>query len=147
MALCNKCQQSEATVHFTREINGREETFHLCQACAPSMGIHSLNPKELEALSVLGKKCGFCGREAFSGVTSERGTIYWCYDCGVEYNCIFAELCNLERPDLFRQDAQRSSFLSTSFDSELQEWSDITSQKVARILKERRWADGRDKGS
>ena len=67
--LCAKCHKNDATVHFTAVMDGkREETIHLCTDCAPALtGFQSFDPRELEALSVIGKKCEFCGKEAFSG--------------------------------------------------------------------------------
>ena len=54
--LCAKCHQNEAAFHFTMVVDGaEEETVHLCKDCAPCMGLPTLDPKELEALSVMGK--------------------------------------------------------------------------------------------
>src|SRR5438874_2963468 len=86
--LCAKCHKNEATVHFTTVVNGQEaETVDLCKDCAPdTTGLQSLDPKELEKLSVIGKKCEFCGNKAFSGqMMAAGGAIYWCFDCGVEF--------------------------------------------------------------
>ena len=68
--LCAKCHQKEATIHFTTVVDGtEEEAVHLCKDCAPPTGfdLDKLDLKQLEALSVIGKKCEFCGRDAFSG--------------------------------------------------------------------------------
>ena len=93
MPLCSKCHQREATVHFTAVMDGVEEdTVHFCTDCAPSTGLPTLDPKELAALSVTGKKCEFCGREAVSGVIGASGPIYWCCDCGMEHGRILGEL-------------------------------------------------------
>ncbi|MGZ4975320.1 MAG: hypothetical protein ACXWDN_21375, partial [Limisphaerales bacterium] len=61
--LCAKCNQKEATLHFTTVVNGAEETVHLCKDCAPQTGfaLDELDLKQIEALSVVGKKCEFCG--------------------------------------------------------------------------------------
>ena len=64
---CAKCHQKEATIHFRTVVDGaEEETVHLCQDCAPHTGfdLDKLDLKEIEALSVIGKKCEFCGKDA-----------------------------------------------------------------------------------
>ena len=148
MPLCSKCRQNEATIHFTVVVNGAEdETVHLCKDCAPANAVYNLDPKELEALSVVGKKCEFCGRKAFSGAMSAGTVLYWCFDCGLEFGRILAELCASERPDLMQRSKEESSFLSFCFDPELQAWGDAANQKAAQILRDRRQQDGRDKGS
>src|SRR5438128_2607494 len=119
MPLCAKCHQNEATIHFTTVVDGAEdETVHLCRDCAPLTGLknldlNNLDLKELEALSVIGKKCEFCGKEAFSGqMVASGGAIYWCFDCGMEFGRILSELCISERPDLMQLSKEQSSFLS-----------------------------------
>src|SRR5713226_9269304 len=43
---------------------GADEFVHLCEECAPPTGLENLNRQQLESLSVVGKKCEFCGKEA-----------------------------------------------------------------------------------
>ena len=94
--LCAKCHKNEATIHFKTVVNGAEdETVHLCPECAPPTGfnLHKLDLKQIEALSVIGKKCEFCGKDAFSGeMRTKGGAIYWCFDCGLEFVRIVSEL-------------------------------------------------------
>ena len=148
MPLCAKCHQNEATLHFTAMVDGAEdETIHLCKDCA-SPGFQNLDLKELELMSVIGKKCEFCGKDAFSGeMGAKGGAIYWCFDCGLEFGRIFSNLCISERPDLMQRTKEDSSFLSICCDPELQAWSEAANQKAVQILRERRRQDGRDKGS
>ena len=147
MPLCAKCHQNEATVHFTTVVDGpEEETVHLCKDCAPP-GVHNLDLKKLESLSVIGKKCEFCGQEAFSGATGANGAIYWCFDCGLEFGRILTDLCISERPELMQRSKEESSFLSIHFDPEFQAWSDSANQKAVQMLKERRRQDGHGNGS
>ena len=103
MPPCSKCHRKEATVHFTTIMGGVEETVHLCRDCAPPMGLPTLDPKELAALSVTGKKCEFCGRDAVSGALGATGPVYWCFDCGLEHSRILGELSASERPDLMQR--------------------------------------------
>ena len=145
--LCAKCHQKEATIHFRMVVDGaEEETVPLCPDCAPPTGFMDL--KEIEALSVIGKKCEFCGREASSGqMSSKEGAVYWCFDCGLEFVRILSDSLVSERPDLLQRSKEGSSFLSFCADPGLQAWSEAGSQKAVQTLKERRRQDGRDKGS
>jgi hypothetical protein len=140
MPLCSKCHQKEATVHLTAVMDGvTEETVHFCKDCAPSStGLPTLDPKELAALSVTGKKCEFCGREAVSGVIGASGPVYWCLDCGREHGRILGELSASERPDLMRRSKETSSFLAFCSDPELRAWSEAASQKAVEILRARK---------
>jgi hypothetical protein len=149
--LCAKCHQNEATVHFTTVVDGTdEETVDLCKDCAPDTGFDfsKLDLKQIEALSVVGKKCEFCARDAFSGeMRVGGGAIYWCFDCGMELGVILRDLLVAERPDLLQRSKEESSFLSFCSDTGLQAWSAAASAKAVQTLKERRQQDGRDKGS
>lgn len=149
MPLCAKCHEKEATIHFSAVVDGvKNETMDLCTDCAPSteINLENLDLKELEALSIDGKKCEFCGRTALSGIRTVGGAIYWCLDCGVEFGRILSDLCISERPDLMQR-MRASSFLTISSDPELEAWSEATNQKAVQILKEKRRQVGRDKGS
>ena len=147
---CAKCHQKEATIHFTTVVAGKEEeAVHLCKDCAPPTGfdLDKLDLKEIEALSVIGKKCEFCRRDAFSGeMRAKGGAIYWCFDCGLEIGGIVRDLLVAERPDLLQRSKEESDFLSFCSDPGLQAWSDAASQKAVQTLKERRRQDGRDQG-
>ena len=141
MPLCSKCHQKEATVHFTTIMGDVQETVHFCSDCAPPVGLPSLDPKKLAALSVTGKKCEFCGRDAASGTIDAGGAIYWCSDCGMEYSRILAELCASERPDLVG-DPEASTFVAFCSVPELRAWSEQASRKVVKIMRERRQQSG-----
>ena len=142
--LCSKCQQNEATIHFTTVVDGKEaEAVHLCKNCAPTIGFDwsKLNTGEIEALSVLGKQCEFCGRAAASGELRAGGSaIYWCFDCGMERTLILGELLAAERPDLLRQSGKEKSFLAWCSDPELRALSASLSDRAKQILKQRRAA-------
>ena len=80
--------------------------------------LDKLDLKEIEALSVVGKKCEFCGRDAFSGEMRAAGSaICWCFDCGLEFAGIFRDLLIAERPDLLQRSGEESSFLSFCSDT------------------------------
>ncbi|MDG5788148.1 UvrB/UvrC motif-containing protein [Evansella sp. AB-P1] len=36
--LCQECQQKQATLHFTKIINGEKTEFHICETCAKEKG-------------------------------------------------------------------------------------------------------------
>src|SRR5258708_866308 len=146
--LCAKCHRNEATIHFTTVGSGtEEETVHLCIDCAPPTGIETLEPEQLEALSVIGKTCEFCGKEAFSGLMlGPGGAIYWCFDCGVEFGRIVMELLTSERPELLQRSKEAASFLSICGDSDFQAWSEAANQKALQILRERRRQDSGERG-
>ena len=149
--LCAKCHQNEATIHFTTVVDGtEEEAVHLCKDCAPPTGfdLSKLDMKQIEALAITGKKCEFCGRDAFSGeMRPGGGAIYWCFDCGLERGAILRDLLVAERPDLLQRSKEESSFLAFCSDPTLQAWSVSASERATQTLKERRRVDGRDKGS
>ena len=149
--LCAKCNQKEATVHFTTVVDGTEkEAVHLCKDCAPDTGfdLDRLDLKQIEALSVVGKKCEFCGRDAFSGqMSSKDDAIYWCFDCGLEFGRILSDSLVAERPDLLQRSKEESSFLSFISDPGIRAWSEAASQRAVQTLKERRRQDGRGQGN
>ncbi len=145
--LCAKCQKNEATIHVTTVVGTEEETVDLCKNCAPP-GIADLDLEKAKALSTIGKKCEFCGAEAYSGqMLRGGGAIYWCFGCGTELMSIVMEMLKTERPDLLQRSKEESSFLSLCSDQGLQAWSASASQRAIETLKERRRQDGRDKGS
>jgi protein-arginine kinase activator protein McsA len=134
--LCEKCHQKEATFHLTTILDGTAAEFHLCEDCPPPMGfdVDKLDLKKfekVEPLSVVGKKCGFCGRDAFAGEMGTGGSaLYWCIDCGTERLDILKELSLAERRDRL----QRTS-----------SWLASRKQRATQILRERRQQDGRNK--
>jgi hypothetical protein len=146
--LCAKCHQKEATVHFTTIVDGTEkDTVHLCKDCAPPTGfdLDNVDLKQIEALSVIGKRCNFCEGDALSGeMRADGGAIYWCFDCGLERGVILRELLVAERPDLLQRSKEESSFLTFCSDARLQAWSASASERATQTLKERRRQDGRD---
>ena len=148
---CAKCHQNEATVQFSMVVDGtEEETVHLCKDCAPPTGfdLDKIDLKQIEALSVVGKECELCGKDAFSGeIRADGGANYWCLDCGMELGVILRDLLVAERPDLLRRSKEESSFLSFCSDTGLQAWSASANQRAMQTLKDRRRRDGRDNGS
>src|SRR5258706_208303 len=75
--LCAKCHKNEATIHFTAVVDGKEgRSVHLCKDCAPPGAASlTLEPKHLEALSVTGRNCEFCGRAILASCMRSAGFI------------------------------------------------------------------------
>jgi hypothetical protein len=148
--LCAKCQKNEATVHLTTIVEGTQsERIDLCKDCAPAMtGLQSFDPKDLQALSVVGKKCEFCGQAACSGqIVAAGSTVYWCLDCSQEFGRILSDLITSERPDLMKRAKEESSFFALASDLEVQAWLQEANDRAMGILKNRRQQDDRDKSS
>ena len=51
--LCENCGEREATVHFTKIINGKKEEIHLCEQCAKKTEKLNLNDNNLDFQSLL----------------------------------------------------------------------------------------------
>jgi hypothetical protein len=146
---CTKCHQREATVHLTTVMHATQETVHLCKDCAPFAGLDldKIDRKQVEALSVVGKKCEFCGKAAFSGEMRTDGrAVYWCLDCGLERGVILQDLLVAERPELLQRSMGENSLLALCSDPALAGWLASASERATQTLKERRRNDGRDKG-
>ena len=145
--LCAKCQNNQATLHHTTILHGRgEETIHLCKDCGSDITrLLTTDPGKLEVLPVIGRKCEFCGKDAFSGKTlAGNSAIYWCFDCEAEYRRTFAELLISEHPEVMERVKARSSFLPFLSPQQFEAWSAEAGQRVVQILKERR--RGNDRG-
>src|ERR1051326_3158092 len=141
--LCAKCHQNEATVHLTTVEDGAQgeavDAIDLCEGCSGPQGFCGFDLKQLEALSVIGKKCEFCGKEACSGeMRATGGAIYWCFDCGVELGRIVADLITSERPELMQPSEEEGSMSAIWTGSELRAWSAEATQKAVQVLKDRR---------
>lgn len=125
-------------------MDGVQETMHFCQGCAPPTGYEGLNPEQLEALSIDGKKCGLCGRDASSGVGGPQSPTFLCSDCGYEYHRLIGGMVISERPEWVQKfAAENTSPLSMVFNPLYREWWEAACQKALGILKNRgRQGDG-----
>jgi protein-arginine kinase activator protein McsA len=145
--LCAKCQKNEATLHLTTILHGRgEETIHLCKDCGTEITrLPTLDRSKQEVLPIIGRKCEFCGEDAFSGKLLAGGSmIYWCFDCQAEYRRTFAELFICEHSELMEGVKARSSLVPFISAPQLLAWSAEAGQRVVQILKERRQGNDRD---
>src|SRR5262245_70598 len=125
--LCAKCQNNQATLHHTILLHGSEEqTLHLCKDCGSEITCFAtLDASKLEVLPVIGRKCEFCGNDAFSGKVLAGGSamIYWCFDCEAEYRRTFAELFICEHLELMERIQARSSILPLISAPQFLAWS------------------------
>ena len=146
--LCVKCQNNEATLHLTTVIYGRgEESIHLCKDCGvETTRLPTVEPGTQEVLPVIGRKCEFCGEDAFCGKRVEgRGRIYWCFDCEAEYRRTFAQLFVCEHPELMEPAKMRSALLPLVSDpQQLQAWLAEAGERAVQVMKERRQGKNRD---
>lgn len=144
MPTCSKCHQKVATVYFTSVMDGAAEQLHFCKDCAPATGFEGLTLEQITAISVVGKKCAFCGEAALSGVSDSNSTTYWCFDCGLERGRVISELLASKHPDWKQQFAEHPA-ISTNFQPEFMAWAEAASQKANHMLRDRRRQEGRDK--
>lgn len=167
---CTKCRKNEATIHFTPVKKGRaQKTVRLCRDCASAAtGFHFREPKKPEAWPVTGKRrCTFCGGSARVGNTLTGSVRYWCSDCTSQLRSIFFELCAAERSHLAKR--AEGTLVSTARNlvlarhagivdertaayvlrdaPEVAVWVEAAYLRAAKIFVERRWQQGRDKGS
>jgi len=135
--LCEKCHQKEATNHFTFVMNGVEEsTDHLCRDCAPATGFEGMSLEQIKALSITGKKCEFCGKDAFTGARASDHPTYLCHECGMEYGRLRAGLL-AERPDLMERLKSGPRPLFTPLDTDIVAWFTAASEKAIQMMKDR----------
>ena len=70
--LCEKCNENQATVHYTKIINGKKQELHLCSACAGDIdntfafddmfkNVFTINPIGTHNGYTALKKCKKCG--------------------------------------------------------------------------------------
>ena len=146
---CVKCHKN-ATVQFIPVCHGRaKETLWFCADCLSGCGLRDILARELQAQSLAGKKCEFCGHAASTRILYPGTEIYWCADCGSEFGHVIMDLCQAERPDLIQRTKDGSPLLA--FDCKTMNrdlvWEEQLHRRAAQIIRERRRQDGRHKGS
>ena len=147
--LCQTCKKNEATVHLTTIVGTEQETTDLCKDCAPSItGLPSFEPKDLQALPAIGKRCQVCGKEALPADIIAAGNVtYRCSDCDLELGRILRDLIAADRPELMQPPKDAASFLAFASVPEIKAWMASAHERAVRILKDRRKQHGGDKGS
>ncbi len=66
--LCTKCGKNEATVYFSRTVNGKKEEYNLCADCAKEMGLLESFNRHQKYIQNNFFGGGFFGRPMFSGM-------------------------------------------------------------------------------
>jgi hypothetical protein len=127
-------------------MGGVEHTEDFCKDCSPPSGFEGMSIEEIMALSVVGKKCEFCERDAVSGVRESTHATYWCLDCGREYSRLLSQIL-AERPDLMATLSTAVPSLFTSMDSEMIAWSNAASDRAIQMMKDRGKHDKGELGS
>ncbi|TCP52322.1 protein arginine kinase activator [Tumebacillus sp. BK434] len=91
--LCQRCQQRDSTVHFTKILNGEKSEIHLCETCARENGEFMIKPGEdFSFHNLLSGLLGFENGGAFGQIAGmQKPQITRCNTCGLSYQQ-FAEL-------------------------------------------------------
>jgi hypothetical protein len=130
MSLCLKCKVNKATVHFVREVDGKEKVnVQLCEDCARPVMIRQ------EASWQGSKKCAFCGGAAFSPLPAVHNVTYACCGCRADYARIFFELCSEQHPDLVLRSKGDIFFFDMCFDLEVEQWADVAGHQAMEQLR------------
>ncbi|ASS76956.1 hypothetical protein CIG75_19890 [Tumebacillus algifaecis] len=91
--LCQRCQQRDATVHFSKILNGEKSEIHLCETCARENSEFMMKPGENFSFhNLISGLLGFENQGSFgqmSGAQTRQNTR--CNTCGLTYQK-FAEL-------------------------------------------------------
>lgn len=77
--ICPRCLNGEATVFFSRNINGKKEEYKVCEKCAKELGFFS--DKDL-FFNISDFMSGFMSK----GITSSLATEKICPSCGMSIN-------------------------------------------------------------
>lgn len=109
-------------------------------------GYAGLNLQDRKPVSLLGKTCEFCGRDAKTAGMRSGDWVYWCRECSREHYALFVEVLTSERPDLLQMLAESTSS-SLRFGPGIDAWFDAARQRVVRTLRDRKKQDRRDKGA
>ncbi|MGI6298802.1 MAG: UvrB/UvrC motif-containing protein [Saccharofermentanales bacterium] len=86
---CDRCQQNEASVHISQNINGEQTEQNLCQACAHDIGMNSqfqsfspFFPSGIFGGSIFNTTGGI---PAFGGTGTISGSQLVCPNCGTTF--------------------------------------------------------------
>lgn len=86
--ICEECQKNEATLHFTKIINGQKKEMHLCDECARDKGEHlpgSTGYSIHELLSGLLHGDHPFDQQSSHPSSSSRRKPLVCPECGLSY--------------------------------------------------------------
>lgn len=84
--LCERCGDSEASVHLTRITNGKKEEIHLCEECARKSSQLNLNGNNLSFQSLLSGILNHdFSNENSSVLENNNSQKLVCQNCGMSY--------------------------------------------------------------
>jgi protein arginine kinase activator len=82
--ICQECGQKQASLHFTKIINGDKTEFHLCDNCAREKG--ELLPGSVNGFSIHNLLSGLIDFEPSVGKNVPSQTTLQCENCGLTYS-------------------------------------------------------------
>lgn len=82
--LCQRCQERQATVQFTKIIGGEKSEYHLCDDCAGQQG--DFIAKAAQAFNFNTLLSGLLNMESSPGLSAPPTTAPRCDVCGMTYN-------------------------------------------------------------
>ncbi|MBB5175016.1 UvrB/UvrC motif-containing protein [Texcoconibacillus texcoconensis] len=84
--LCQECQQRQATLHFTKIINGEKTEFHICDVCAKEKGEYIPGSNSFSIHQLLSGLLDFEQPKHYSETESkQRARESQCESCGMTY--------------------------------------------------------------
>jgi protein arginine kinase activator len=82
---CQECGKKQATLHFTKILNGEKTEFHICESCAREKG--ELIPGTPNGFSIHNLLSGLLDFDpASQGALSTKAQPSRCEDCGLTYS-------------------------------------------------------------
>jgi len=81
--LCQRCQERQASVHFTKIIGGDKTEYRLCEVCARESG--DVIAKAAQAFDFNHLLSGLLNMESSSGFTTVTPATLRCESCGLSY--------------------------------------------------------------
>ncbi|QKS69670.1 UvrB/UvrC motif-containing protein [Paenalkalicoccus suaedae] len=90
--LCQECQEREATLHFTKIINGEKTEFHICDVCAKERGDYTPGSNSFSIHQLLSGLLDTAGQQKPSReIGAQQRAEKQCPSCGMTYRQ-FAEI-------------------------------------------------------
>lgn len=82
--VCQECGKKQATLHFTKIVNGEKTEFHICESCAREKG--ELIPGTANGFSIHNLLSGLLEFESPGNALSQKPQTLRCDNCGLTYS-------------------------------------------------------------
>ncbi|NOU92847.1 hypothetical protein GC093_06320 [Paenibacillus sp. LMG 31456] len=82
--LCQECGKKQATLHFTKILNGEKTEFHICESCAREKG--ELIPGTPNGFSIHNLLSGLLDFDPSHGTLTPKSQPGRCEQCGLTYS-------------------------------------------------------------